>query len=682
MLAVLYLIIVLLIGDIVCRRFYRFDSAPHRVASAFLVGLLVCTFASYFLALSFAWTSDPLLYSNLLFGFLSLAIIGWVLKNNRSTEFDLAGLRNGFSEDRKDLEFGALALFVSCVLMFWTFSRGDGTLQMSSFLWNDFGPNLSLVQSFAVGLNFPTEYPHFIGEPIRYHFLFWFQAGNLEYLGLNIVWSLNLLSAFTLAAMLVLTATLGNVVFGSKAVGRIGAVLFFFHGSLSFIPFLLSKGSISEAFYYSVNAVEWVKSIYPYAGEQWGVWSMGTFLAQRHLPAAIGIFLVVLIFLISSIRANLIEKSDATEEDAEFPETIVIDGEIADDEVKESTLPPVEPPHHSYQDIASYVFSGVMLGLLPLWNGAIFIAGVTVVGAFLILFPNRVRTLCLLVTSAIVAVPQILYLRAGSGRGIAEIFRWGYVVDPPTIGNVAEYFAFTFGVKTLLALIAVAILSAFHRKLFLAFFSLLVLSFGTQLSTDVMNNHKFINVWLILINLYVAYALFAVAKRGIAGRILAASLFVVIAIGGTIELFRVKNDKVVTVPFNKGPLYDWLYTQTDPRDIFLTDKHIHHPIFLSGRRVFYGWHYFGWSMGYNTSKRDDLLKKLFSEQRLPELLNLLADNDIKYVAIDIGIRNGFLAGTLNETVFEANFEKVFVDRENNYNSLVIYKVPQEPDRLP
>ena len=48
---------------------------------------------------------------------------------------------------------------------------------MAFVVWNDFGPNLSLMQSFAMGHNFPTEYPHFIGEPIRYHFLFWFQAG-------------------------------------------------------------------------------------------------------------------------------------------------------------------------------------------------------------------------------------------------------------------------------------------------------------------------------------------------------------------------------------------------------------------------------------------------------------------------------------------------------------------------
>lgn len=668
MLAVLYLIIATLIGDLICRRFYRFDSVPHRIASAFLVGLLVCTFASYFLALAFAGTTDPLLYGNLLFGSISLSLIGFLLYRDRSS-FNVTAIREALTRDRRELEFSAVLLFLSCVLMFWTFSMGDGKLAMASYLWNDFGPNLSLVQSFAVGRNFPTEYPHFIGEPIRYHFLFWFQAGNLDYLGLNIAWSLNLLSGFTLAAMLVLISTLGRVIFDSKAVGRIGAILFFFHGSLSYIPFLLSKGSASEAFFSSLNATEWIKSIYTYAGEQWGVWSMGTFLAQRHLPAAIGIFLVVLIFLIGRLR----EVSSAETAEAKLPEN---DSDDLGGEISHGHLRPEPPP------FAAYILSGLILGLLPLWNGAIFIAALTVVGALLLVFRDRLRTLCFLVVSVVVAVPQILFLKAGSGRGLAELFRWGYVVDPPTFENVAQYFAFTFGLKTLLALIAVALLSAFHRKLFLAFFSLIVISFGTQLSTDVMNNHKFINVWLILINLFVAYAIYSIAKIRIVGIALAALLFVSIAVGGTIELLRIKNDKAVTVPFNKGPLYDWLYSQTEPQDIFLTDKHIHHPIFLSGRRIFYGWHYFGWSMGYKVSDRDDELKKLFGEQRLPELLALLKKNDIKYVAIDNGLRRGFLANTLNEAVFEANFEKAFVDKENNYGDLIIYRVPQNAGYLP
>jgi hypothetical protein len=65
-------------------------------------------------------------------------------------------------------------------MMFASFNTKAGKLQIANPEYSDFGPNTALMQSFAVGHNFPTEYPHFSGDRIRYHFLFYFQAGNLR----------------------------------------------------------------------------------------------------------------------------------------------------------------------------------------------------------------------------------------------------------------------------------------------------------------------------------------------------------------------------------------------------------------------------------------------------------------------------------------------------------------------
>jgi len=92
-----------------------------------------------------------------------------------------------------------------------------GKLQIATPEYSDFRTQTTaLMQSFAVGHNFPTEYPHFSGDRIRYHFLFIFQAGNLEFLGLDPAWSLNLLSITTLVAMLVIVMTLGGGAFHSR----------------------------------------------------------------------------------------------------------------------------------------------------------------------------------------------------------------------------------------------------------------------------------------------------------------------------------------------------------------------------------------------------------------------------------------------------------------------------------
>ena len=160
-----------------------------------------------------------------------------------------------------------------------------------------------------MGHNFPTEYPHFSGDRIRYHFLFYFQAGNLELLGLNPAWSLNLLSITTLVAMLIVVMTLGEMLFNSRTVGRLGSLLFFFFGSLSYVPFLHKQVSIRAAIEAVKQRGDFLPSIFPYRGETWGTWSQVTYLNQRHFASAIGIFLLVLLFLVIQYRARAARRS-------------------------------------------------------------------------------------------------------------------------------------------------------------------------------------------------------------------------------------------------------------------------------------------------------------------------------------------------------------------------------------
>src|SRR6266576_2061996 len=150
----------------------------------------------------------------------------------------------------------------ACWLMFSTLSFKGGDLMVARNAWGDLGPNMALTQSFAVGHNFPTQYPLFAGEPIRYHFLFYFQAGNLEFLGLNPAWSINILSILSLVCMLALVMALGQVLFNSRVIGRVGSALFFFHGSLSFIPFLRSQSSPGSVIHAVLNLKGFLPSGY------------------------------------------------------------------------------------------------------------------------------------------------------------------------------------------------------------------------------------------------------------------------------------------------------------------------------------------------------------------------------------------------------------------------------------
>src|SRR5712675_2242797 len=320
MLALIYFALAACVGDFFCRRFYQFESVAHRCAAAILVGLLASSWFTYLAGLAFFWTSQPLLWANLLFFVAGVALLCWpkwkgrIVKTTPGEAYlkrsNLYLPRPRGSSIADWLLIAGYVVLVSW-MMFASFNTKAGKLQIANPEYSDFGPNTALMQSFAVGHNFPTEYPHYSGDRIRYHFLFYFQAGNLEFLGLNPVWSLNLLSIVTLVAMLVLAMTLGEVVFNSRAVGRLGSFLFFLFGSLSYVPYLQKQGSVRTAIQAIRQQRDFLPSIFPYRGDAWGTWSHVTYLNQRHFASAIGILLLVLIFLVIRYRAVAAKRAEA-----------------------------------------------------------------------------------------------------------------------------------------------------------------------------------------------------------------------------------------------------------------------------------------------------------------------------------------------------------------------------------
>src|SRR5262249_34395189 len=309
------------------------------------------------------------------------------------------------------------------------------------------GPNIAIMQSFAMGHNFPTEYPHFSGDRIRYHFLFYFQAGNLEYLGLNAALSNNILSVMSLVAMLVLVMTLGELLFKSKAVGRLSAALFFFHGSLSYVLFLRNQGSLGKAVSTAAGLQSFLPTGFPYRGEDWGVWSLVNFLNQRHFASAIGVLLLVVIFLVSQYQTDEVESHPVSkpvrdEETARSGPAFWQYCREKLEAVVRSTFARHEAPADmtrspSAAGYGGFIFSGCLLGLLPMWNGAVFIAAVAVLAVLFLLFPWRKRMLALAAGTAVLALPQVVYLRTGNVRkGGYSLFHWGYTIDQPSVLNV------------------------------------------------------------------------------------------------------------------------------------------------------------------------------------------------------------------------------------------------------
>ena len=195
MLSLFYLALVFLVGDSVCRRSISFVSTQHRIAAGFLSGLLLSSWFTYLAALLFYRTGQPLIWANLTYAIAAVLCIVLLRRRDKSGEpgdgllhrlwertlsaanfrkekvsptrsappiFDAA--RRPVGDGNWDLVVLAICVIFGCWLIFATLSTDGDNILFAVKAWSDFGANLSLSQSMAVGHNFPTEHPFFPGD--------------------------------------------------------------------------------------------------------------------------------------------------------------------------------------------------------------------------------------------------------------------------------------------------------------------------------------------------------------------------------------------------------------------------------------------------------------------------------------------------------------------------------------
>jgi DNA-binding beta-propeller fold protein YncE len=530
MFALIYLALAIALGDLLCRRFYRFVSVPHRWAAAILVGILLSTWFTYLAGLGFAHTADALLWADLLFFLVAAVAIFWL--SRKAPKVDMIAPRAPGSSRWDWITLGTL-FAAACVLLIGTlYVNKQGRLYLSGMEASDFAPQLAIAQSFALSHNFPTAYPLYAGQRNHHDFLFYFQAGNLDLLGLNLAWSVDVLSVLGLISMLALAMTLGELLFNSRVVGRIGAAFLFFHGSPVFIQFLGSQLFFRKA----VAATPHV------------------LVDQRQLPFAIGLLMLVLIFLVDQYR----QRTPATS-------------------ARAGLIP-----------AKGFIFSGFLMGALALWNAPVFISAAAVLSFLFVLFPCRWPMVQLGVTAAVVALPQLLYLPSGKmAPRQYSLFHWGYIVDNTTISRVIDYILFTFGLKWPVIILALLLVSWFQRRFFIAICSLFVLTFCMQVGTETLASHTFLSIWLVMANLFAAYGLWWLSKlrtTPILGPLVAIMLTAAIVAGGVIDLLPTYNMSRMEVSYEKEPLVKGLafrslvtYKLPESRPVGLAAKDLSKP---------------------------------------------------------------------------------------------------------
>jgi hypothetical protein len=156
-----------------------------------------------------------------------------------------------------------------------------------------------------------------------------------------------------------------------------------------------------------------VPSGFPYRGEDWGIWSQIVFLNQRHFASGIGVLLLVLVFLVDRWRRG--QPADWSWRDglAAMPRRVrdlrVRAARFAEEisAWRQSRFAGRPPFELNRRDAVAFAFAGVLLGALPMWNGAVFVAAFVVMAALFVLMPERRYMLFLAAGAAVAAFPQL-----------------------------------------------------------------------------------------------------------------------------------------------------------------------------------------------------------------------------------------------------------------------------------
>jgi len=527
-----------------------------------------------------------------------------------------------------EIIFVFLAISFSSWLMFSTFSYKDGSMIIASKAWSDFASHIPLIRSFSLGNNFPPEYPIFPGSPIRYHFLFYLVVGFLEKFGLRIDIALNALSAASFFLLLYVIFKLSKLLFKSYFVAFLSVILFLFNSSLSFLYFFKNHPLSFPGTFYDILYNQIFPAFAPYDKSliSGGFWNLNVFTNQRHFALSLAIFLAIVYFLIKTEKKN-----------------------------KKISL-------------KLSVFFGLLIGIFSLLHGAVFVMSVAVLSCIFLLFPKqRIPIAIILLTAFLVSLPRTLFLWNVESGNIFKINPGYLVANNFSASSWINYWLLNLGLGFILIPLGFLLSARIEKKLFISFFILFLLGNIFQFSPDIATNHKFLNLWIIVSNIYIAFALYKLWQKNFYVKSLVLIFIFFLTFSGVIDFFAIKNDTLYSISdYPKNPDVSWIIKNTPKDAIFLNSNYIYNPASISGRKIFLGWPYFSWSLGYNTSERDILAHQLLASQSIKVKCQILRQNKIKYIIIQD--KNDI---PVNKIYLDDSFKKVY---DNKITTTKIYLV--------
>jgi hypothetical protein len=661
-LGIAYLLLCFGVGWAICTRcfpnLYKFTSYTYdnrRISLSpyfllvpiwFITGVLGMTWPVYLIALAFADIKTPLIIGNavvmpIALLFFLYSYYKFIIKKKILRHSLICG------DSRTAVKEGVIVILVTLlasVLMWSTFYVRDGELNIGVSVFSDFSPHIGMIRSFSYGNNFPTSYSHYGGEDIKYHFMFQFLAGNLEFLGLRIDFAFNIPSMLSFISAFMLLYVLALKITGRMLSGVLALWFFAFRSGKALFVFLseIPKGqNIWEVLWDNTSFIG--KTTH----EDWGLWNLNVYCNQRHFAFGLAtMFFVILMFL-----PHLYEMFEVSRRKTDRFRLIFFSS--TGWEAKSIRYP---------------IFLGILLGSLSFFHGS------AVIGCLLVLFVialfacRRLEFVITAVITTILSMLQTSYFI--DGTAVSPKLLFGFIAENKTIFGVASYLEQLLGILIPVIIIAFIFGKAVERYMIVAFLAPFVFAFTVSLTVDVTVNHKYIMMSCILLGIFAASPVtWMLDKKDILIKMAAVVLILLMSLTGIYDFTTVlrKNAEEGRIILDmEDPLTEFIRNNSNSKDLFLTDSYSINQVVFAGAMLYQGHQYYAWSAGYDTNYRDIMVRRMYEADTPEELDNLVKENNISFIIVDYGNRTS-MEYSLNEDNIRATYECVYEEGKEYWN---------------
>lgn len=592
--------------------------------AAFGMGILMLTWAVYILSWMFsicAGAEHPLFYGNLIVFLVDILLLSGIFRWKKKKQQKMFVISERMISRKWILKkelllFGILTVFVTW-MMFYVFHMKDGILYSGFSVYGDYAPHTAMMRSFSRGNNFPTQYPHYGGQDVKYHFMFQFLVGNLEYLGLRLDLGYNLVSILSLAGFLMVLYGISYRMFKSFWAGAAAIVFFFFRSGTAFWRYLWEHLQAGDL----VRTLEENTAFIGYTtNENWGLWNFNVYLNQRHLAFGLLMAAVAVWTFMDWVEAGCSHKEQGF---------LWVRNRFF---TKKAWI---------CRNVDTAILLGLFLGLTAFWNGAALIGGLLILAGLAVFSDGKLDyVICAGLAVLFSELQSKIFV---SGSVMSPSFYWGFLADNKSISGVLWYLVEISGFFFVGMIVAAVFLKRGQRAVLMGCLLPMAFAFLVSLTPDINVNHKYVMISYAFVTVFwgwIVRCVFLAVKNSWkkwAGRAAAAFLCICLSATGIYDYVIIlrDNDSAHRMTVNmESSLTDWLSANLKKNDLLLTPEYTMNEVTMSGAMLYCGWPYYAWSAGYDTGYRAGQAVLIYTTDD-PELLKATVKQEkITYILFE------------------------------------------------